>query len=715
MNHLKKAFCLLLAAVMLLALGVPAMAAGEIPVDAEHFPDQALRTYVTDYCDTNKDNKLSAAECEAVQCIDLFEMKITKVADMTGIEHFTNLHELIACGNQITALDLSGMAKLEKLDVSGCSKLLSLKLAGCSALTQLDASSCALTALDLTGCSALKTVACSYNALTALDVSAAEKLTTLECSANRLTALDLSGHKELKVLTCSLNALTKLDLTGCTALESLDCSDNALAALDLSGCTALNATAQGDGKAENPILSPQYLPEQTGAVTDGGKCTVYFDVIVGKDNLGSITRVLDANYDKQTGEAEFAKTPDYFTYSYDTGRKGLPAMSVYFEMQNLTRGVTLDEKNFPDEAFRALLAEAVDSNGDSLLSTLETRRVSELNCSGLGIADLTGIEHFTQLVALNCENNELTALDVSSNKLLSEIYCGGNRLATLDLTGLPIKDAETDTGHVQKLTGSYTLSGTENGVGLFDLSQIVGKDNIGNITAVKGGTYDKKTGIARYSAAVEKPSYTYATGSNAVSLTVEFTLDMSKLPKSPFTDVTAGAWYYDAALYAYNKGLMVGTSDTAFGPDVSMTRAMLVAVLHRLAGSPSVSGKMPFTDVEADTWYTEAVLWAYQNGIVAGTSDTTFAPQSNITREQIVAIFSRYTAKFAPDKAKAAAELTAFADSASVSDWAVNDMKWAVAQKIISGSENAGKFYLLPQDNASRAQVATILMQYCAL
>lgn len=114
---------------------------------------------------------------------------------------------------------------------------------------------------------------------------------------------------------------------------------------------------------------------------------------------------------------------------------------------------------------------------------------------------------------------------------------------------------------------------------------------------------------------------------------------------------------------------MVGTSDTAFGPDVSMTRAMLVAVLHRLAGSPSVSGKMPFTDVEADTWYTEAVLWAYQNGIVAGTSDTTFAPQSNITREQIVAIFSRYTAKFAPDKAKAAAELTAFADSASVSDW----------------------------------------------
>lgn len=80
-----------------------------------------------------------------------------------------------------------------------------------------------------------------------------------------------------------------------------------------------------------------------------------------------------------------------------------------------------------------------------------------------------------------------------------------------------------------------------------------------------------------------------------------------------------------------------------------------------------------------------------------------------------MAIFSRYTAKFAPDKAKAAAELTAFADSASVSDWAVNDMKWAVAQKIIGGRENGGRLYLAPQGNASRAEVATILMQYCAL
>ena len=337
--------------------------------------------------------------------------------------------------------------------------------------------------------------------------------------------------------------------------------------------------------------------------------------------------------------------------------------------------------------------------------------MSELNCSNLGIADLTGIEYFTELVALNCENNKLTALDVSH---LSEIYCGGNQLATLDLTGLPIKDSETDTGHVQTLPGSYALTGTENGVGLFDLSQIVGKDNIGSITAVKGASYDKETGIARYSAAVEKPSYTYATGSSAVSLTVSFSLDMSTMPKSPFTDVVAGSWYFDAALYASSHNLMLGTSPTEFSPNITMTRGMLVTVLYRMNGSPSVSGKTPFTDVRTDEWYSAAVLWAYQNGIVTGMSDTTFDPINNVTREQMATILFRYTKTAAPDKAKASADLSGFADAGSVNDWAVDAMRWAVGQKLIAGITLEQSVYLQPRGNATRAQAATVLTRYYA-
>ena len=103
---------------------------------------------------------------------------------------------------------------------------------------------------------------------------------------------------------------------------------------------------------------------------------MYLDAIVGKDNIGSVARVPGANYDKQTGAAAYAKTPDYFTYQYDTGRKGLPSMAVYFEMQNMTTGVALDEKAFPDAAFRTLLAEAADVNGDSRRSSCATCRNS---------------------------------------------------------------------------------------------------------------------------------------------------------------------------------------------------------------------------------------------------------------------------------------------------------------------------------------------------
>lgn len=102
---------------------------------------------------------------------------------------------------------------------------------------------------------------------------------------------------------------------------------------------------------------------------------MYLDAIVGKDNIGSVARVPGANYDKQTGAAAYAKTPDYFTYQYDTGRKGLPSMAVYFEMQNMTTGVALDEKAFPDAAFRTLLAEAPTST-----ATAGSRRSSCATC-----------------------------------------------------------------------------------------------------------------------------------------------------------------------------------------------------------------------------------------------------------------------------------------------------------------------------------------------
>lgn len=145
-----------------------------------------------------------------------------------------------------------------------------------------------------------------------------------------------------------------------------------------------------------------------------------------------------------------------------------------------------------------------------------------------------------------------------------------------------------------------------------------------------------------------------------------------------------------------------------------MTRGMLVTVLYRMNGSPSVSGKTPFTDVRTDEWYSAAVLWAYQNGIVTGMSDTTFDPINNVTREQMATILFRYTKTAAPDKAKASADLSGFADAGSVNDWAVDAMRWAVGQKLIAGITLEQSVYLQPRGNATRAQAATVLTRYYA-
>ena len=174
-----------------------------------------------------------------------------------------------------------------------------------------------------------------------------------------------------------------------------------------------------------------------------------------------------------------------------------------------------------------------------------------------------------------------------------------------------------------------------------------------------------------------------------------------------FKDLPANAWYKESVSYALANGLMNGTGDGIFEPDGALTRAMLVTILYRSEGEPSVEGlKNPFQDVADGQWYTKAVIWAADKGIVNGTSETTFDPDANITREQIAAILHRYAGK-----PETKGDLASFPDAATVSDYAKTAMAWAVEKGIIGGSD--GK--LDPRSNATRAQVAAILMRYLKL
>lgn len=176
---------------------------------------------------------------------------------------------------------------------------------------------------------------------------------------------------------------------------------------------------------------------------------------------------------------------------------------------------------------------------------------------------------------------------------------------------------------------------------------------------------------------------------------------------SGFTDVTEKDWFYDYVMDAVEQGLLRGVSDKEFAPNETMTRAMLVTVLHRVSGQEASDSTAPFTDVASGKWYTKAVNWAYEKGIVNGVTDTLFGCDHSITREQLTVMLYRF-AKYKGINVSASAELDSFADSGNVSSYARKAIRWAVASEILSGDGA----YLYPKANATRAQCAKMIVVF---
>ena len=185
-------------------------------------------------------------------------------------------------------------------------------------------------------------------------------------------------------------------------------------------------------------------------------------------------------------------------------------------------------------------------------------------------------------------------------------------------------------------------------------------------------------------------------------------------PSAGFTDVPGeDNWAHAGIDYCVANGLMSGVGGNLFAPKKTTTRAQIVQILYNLQGEPRVYGSTPFTDLTND-WYQDAILWAYQTGVVAGTSGTTFDPDLPVTREQIAVILMEYTSRVLGLKNLCTpADLSRYPDAGSVSDWAKNAMADAVALGLISGASNGGQTCLEPQGSATREQVATILMEFC--
>lgn len=198
-----------------------------------------------------------------------------------------------------------------------------------------------------------------------------------------------------------------------------------------------------------------------------------------------------------------------------------------------------------------------------------------------------------------------------------------------------------------------------------------------------------------------------------MKLSYTFPKVQAPMPSMFFDDVKTSDWFYGDVEFVYYDRIMNGVGNNQFDPNGDCTRAMIVTILYRIENTPKHSGKNPFTDVKTDEWYTDAVIWAAENEIVKGVGNGKFAPEANITREQLATILCRYAQFKGVYDSEECTMLVGFADHAKVSDWALDSMSWAVGTGMISGSNEKDGLYLMPSGNALRCQVAAILHRFC--
>lgn len=222
---------------------------------------------------------------------------------------------------------------------------------------------------------------------------------------------------------------------------------------------------------------------------------------------------------------------------------------------------------------------------------------------------------------------------------------------------------------------------------------------------VEAVTVTDADGEALAVAALEDGSYQFTQPRGTVTINVTF----AKKPVEPlpFVDVAAEEWYGEAVAAVYARGLMTGTAEDTFAPELAASRGMVVSILHRLAGSPTVNAEV-FEDVAADDWYGQAVAWAASEGIASGTSAETFSPNAAVTREQLAALLCNFAAQQGMDTT-VRSDLSSFNDAATVSDWAQNTVSWAHAEGLLAGTSAT---MLAPQGEATRAQLAAMLVRF---
>ena len=640
------------------------------------------------YCRNSKLTALDLSANKKLQKIVAASNKLTTL-DVRNLPELTYLD--LQANFDLKAIDVSKNPKLEFLNVAQTG-LTSLNVKNNRKLVDLKVYCNQLTALDVSSNYLLKELACFENQLTALDLSNNISLEDLGVNDNPITELDLRAQSNLQKLSCYKMKLTKLDVDRCPKLRRLYCNDNQIETLDLRSNKKLQALKCQNNRlswlnlSSNTALDPRYV-DCSGNVYDikvdenlqykvypdlpcyGATEGTYFTAARASDWTGGTVSKVDG-WDVLTLDNRDVKE---VTYKYDTGNAKIGKVAFTLKTEVPAKYITI----------------SFDPNGGT--GTMKPMRVK----AGVGYT-------LPECTFTPPEGKEFAGwLAVNGN-----VYPAGHDVFSTYDQSLKAtwKDKE-----VTEVTISFDPNG---GTGTMQPMKVKSGENFtlpectftppegkefAGWLAANGTVYPAGDIVSSINSSVLK-----ATWKDKAEV------DVTEM----FTDVTKN-WAYPGIQYCVTHQLMSGVGGNLFAPKMTTTRAQIVQILYNLEGEPKVSGTTPFTDL-TQNWYKDAVLWAYQTGVVVGTSATTFAPDLPVTREQIAVILMEYMTRVLKlERTWTPADLSVFPDAGSVSGWAKDALADAVALGLISGASNGGQTYLEPQGSATREQVATILMEFC--
>ena len=421
--------------------------------DTVYIPDANFKAYLLGEFDANGDNEISLEEAETIREINI-SASLLQVKSMAGIEYFSNLETLDCSYNRVTSLDLANNTKLKEVNVSN-NKLTSLVLP--ASVVNVDASANQLSTLDVSKAVGLKTLNVANNKLASLNVAQNKALTSLNVGDNDLVSLDVTKLLSLTELQCGGNDISLLNLTKNTALTALDCHGNNLTSLDLTKNAALTTLDCGENAIVNLYLGTEKLTSLDCANNalvsiNVALQTKLTDLDCSHNELTQLDvtkctklATLDCSYNKfeslNVSNNSALKTLDC------SNNASMVKLWVKDNAQQNAVTITKDDTTtiyynngglyIPDSALKAYLVNNYDDDGDGEISIAESDNITMVNCSGKGVEDLTGLESCTNLVTLNCSNNNITKIELPNLKQLKTVTCNSCPIERLNFDNCP--------------------------------------------------------------------------------------------------------------------------------------------------------------------------------------------------------------------------------------------------------------------------------------